>query len=180
MIDNIIIIPFDKKNEDLHSIAALYCKTFIGNTYTSLDFESAVENINKHTSYNGFRGLMAKDKSGTLIGFTYGYTSLPGQFYREKLAAQLTDKQQIEWLNNCFEFVELAVENKVKRMGIGGKLHDRLLSEINHDTSVLTTSPENNPAINLYISKGWEVIKENAAVISMGDVQVIMGKKIYR
>ncbi len=175
-----MITPFGKKDEDLHSVAALYCKTFIGDTYTSQDFESAVENINKHTCYNGFKGFMAKDKSGTLLGFTYGYTSLPGQFYREKLAVQLTYQQEIEWLNDCFEFVELVVETKVKRMGIGGKLHDRLLNEIDHDTSVLTTSAENKPAINLYISKGWAVIKENAVVISMDDVQVIMGKGIYR
>ncbi|MGP4108525.1 GNAT family N-acetyltransferase [Virgibacillus sp. L01] len=175
-----MITPFGKKDEDLHSIVALYCKTFIGDTYTSQDFESAANNINKHTSYGGFKGLKAKDENGTLLGFTYGYTSLPGQFYREKLAAQLTDLQQINWLNDCFEFVELAVETKVRRMGVGRKLHDRLLSKINYDTSVLTTSVENNPAINLYISKGWEVIKENAAVISMDDVQVIMGKRIYR
>lgn len=175
-----MITPFGKKDEDLHSIAALYCKTFLGDNYTCEDFESAIKNINKHTSYEGFKGLKAKDENGTLIGFTYGYTSLPDQFYREKLAAQLTDQQQIEWLNDCFEFVELAVDTKVKRLGIGGKLHDRLLSEIDHDTSVLTTSVENSPAINLYIGKGWKVIKENAAVISMDDVQVIMGKRIYR
>ncbi|SEQ90437.1 Ribosomal protein S18 acetylase RimI [Virgibacillus subterraneus] len=179
MINNNMITPFGKKDEDLHSVAGLYCKTFIGDNYTSMDFENTVENINKHTSYEGFKGLKAKDESGTLIGFSYGYTSLLDQFYREKLAAQLTDQQQIEWLSDCFEFVELAVDTNVRRMGVGRKLHDRLLSEIDHDTSVLTTSVENNPAINLYISKGREVIKENAAVISMDDVQVIMGKRIY-
>ncbi|MFB4169411.1 GNAT family N-acetyltransferase [Virgibacillus sp. JSM 102003] len=179
MINNIMIKQFGKKDEDLHRIAALYCKTFIGGTYTSQDFESAANNINKHTSYEGFKGLKAKDENGTLLGFTYGYTSLPGQFYREKLAAQLSD-QQIEWLIDCFEFVELAVDANVRRMGVGRKLHDRLLSEIDHNTSVLTTPIENNPAINLYISKGWEVIKENAAVISTDDVQVIMGKRIYQ
>jgi len=82
----------------------------------------------------------------------------------------------VNWLNDCFEFVELAVDPMFKRLGIASKLHDALLDSIHHNTAILTTWIKNTPAINLYQSKGWEVIKRDVPVVTEGDLQVIMGK----
>ncbi|HEX7064090.1 MAG TPA: GNAT family N-acetyltransferase [Bacillales bacterium] len=93
-----------------------------------------------------------------LIGFAYGYSSLPGQFYRGKIAAQLSETQANDWLSDCFEFVELAVNPSYKRLGIASQLHDILSDNVDYKTFILTTWVHNSPAINLYKNKGWELI----------------------
>ncbi|SEA91981.1 Acetyltransferase (GNAT) family protein [Thalassobacillus cyri] len=133
--------------EDLHDIAKLYCRTFTGESFSSEELEAAVENIHKHTTYEGFIGLKATDLRGKLIGFSYGYRSFPGQFYGEKLEKQMTLEQASHWLKDCFEFVELAVDSSHKRKGVGSSLHDKTLDEVLNTTSVLITSIDNNPAI---------------------------------
>ncbi len=57
-------------------------------------------------------------------------------------------------------------------------MHDVLLEEVDHNTSILTTNVENSPAVNLYQKKGWKVIKSHAPVISEDSLQVIMVKEI--
>ena len=57
-----------------------------------------------------------------------------------------------------FEFVELAVRPDLRRRGISGRLHDALLSGLDAPTAVLSTEVENEPAIGLYLGRGWEVV----------------------
>jgi len=173
---NINVSFFDNNDSDLEFIGELYGITFIGEDYSPEDKYNAVVNIKKHASYEGFKGLKAKDTNGKLIGFAYGYSSLPEQFYRGKIEAQLSETQTNNWLSDCFEFVELAVDPSYKRLGIASQLHDTLLDNIDHKTSILTTWVNNSPAINLYKNKGWELIKVDAPVITKENPQVIMGK----
>lgn len=177
MTDKITISPFNVNDSDLHLIGDLYCLNFLGENFSVENLEGAIENLNKHAAYEGFTGFKAIDQSGKLAGFVYGYISLPGQFYREKIAAQLTEEQTLIWLSDCFEFVELAVNPTYKRMGVGSRLHDRLMNEIENKTAVLTTSVENSPAISLYENKAWHLIKTDVPVITSENLQVIMGKE---
>ncbi|WP_158598357.1 GNAT family N-acetyltransferase [Falsibacillus albus] len=170
------IVQFYDNDSDIEKIGELYCRTFLGKEYSLEDKEHAIKNIKKHANYHGFFGLKALDEEGNLIGFTYGYESLPGQFYREKIAYQLSAIERDTWLSNCFEFVEIAVNHSYKRLGIASKLHDTLLQNINLKTAVLTTGTDNRPAINLYIKEGWKLIKKDAPVLSENNLQVIMGK----
>lgn len=172
------IFPFYVDDSDIEEIGELYCITFLGKDYSFEDKDGAIKNLNKHSNYEGFKGFKAKDDSGNIVGLAYGYTSLPEQFYRQKIAIQLSEIEINTWFKNCFEFVELAVSPSYKRLGIASKLHDILLEKTNHGTTVLTTGIENNPAINLYRKKGWELIKKDVPVISEDNLQVIMGKEI--
>lgn len=177
MVDEITISPFEAQDPDLNLMGILYCTTFLGADFSAEDLEEAIKNIEKHASYTGFKGFKAKRRD-ELAGFAYGYTNLPGQFYRERIAEQLTEKEKSVWLSDCFEFVELAVNPLYKRMGLGNRLHDDLMNSIGHKTAVLTTGMGNSQAITLYRNKGWQVIKRDAAVITSGNPQLIMGKKI--
>lgn len=178
MDNTITVSPFYTNDSDLQSIGELYCLLFSREESSPEDIKRAVENINKHTSYEGFQGFKAKDEDGRLAGFAYDYQSFPGQFYREKPAAQLTEAEIIYWLKDCFEFVELVVEPSCKRRGIGSLLHDRLMMENGNEMSVLTTWVANQPAIRLYEKKGWQLIKSNVPVVSADNPQVIMGCRV--
>lgn len=173
---SVTIQSFHEHDADLNRIGKLFCRTFTGDHYSDSELENAVSNITKHAGYEGFKGLKAKNQDDRLIGFAYGYFSLPHQFYRKRLELQLTPEQTAKWLSDCFEFVEMAVNPGYRRRRVGGHLHDKLLENSPQKTSVLTTSVDNFPAIQLYKQKGWEVVKADAAVISESQLQVIMGK----
>lgn len=173
---NIKIDDFYHRDPDIEKIAELYCVTFLTDNY-SME-ENAIKNINKHANYEGFIGLKANDDDRNIVGFTYGYTSLPGQFYREKIAEHLSEEDIKTWLFNCFEFVELAVLPSYRRLGIASKLHHALLESVNYNSAVLTTGMENRPAINFYRKHGWEMIKKDVPVISEDNLQAIMGKAL--
>ena len=46
----------------------------------------------------------------------------------------------------------------LRRRGIGGRLHDALLSGLDAPTAVLSTAVGKEPAVELYLGRGWEVV----------------------
>jgi GNAT superfamily N-acetyltransferase len=113
----------------------------------------------RHAEFPGYRGLAAVE-AGRVVGYAYGYTTRPGQYYHEALRAVLPESTYDRWLTDCFEFVELGVEPAARRRGLGGRLHDALLAGRPHATSVLTTGVDNRPARELYEERGWESLFE--------------------
>lgn len=87
-------------------IVEIYCRLFLD------EQENALQNINKHACYEGFKGIKAKNLDGEIIGCAYGSTSSPVQFYHQKMASQLSD---------CFEFVELAVRPDYQRRSVASQ-----------------------------------------------------------
>ncbi|WLD94548.1 GNAT family N-acetyltransferase [Alkalihalobacillus sp. AL-G] len=148
------------------------------NVHNIGDRTSVEERFRRHSTYPGFRRSVAIDDENKVLGFVYGYTSLPEQFYNGKLRAQMTYEQVEKWLSNCFEFVELAVDPYYHRNGLGSKLHDSILEKTTHKTSILTTGAEMAAAQALYKRKGWETIQTDVDVLGAGKRQLIMGKKL--
>jgi ribosomal protein S18 acetylase RimI-like enzyme len=178
MTERITLQPFNQHDQDINKLAELYCRTFLRGDVSTTEAEEAKSNLLKHAGYKGFKGVKAVDVEGNLAGFAYGFTSLPGQFYRVKLEAQLSKELAYAWLSDCFEFVEMAVSPSFRRQGIAGKMHDRLIVSQSHQTSVLTTGMSNEGAIRFYEKKGWKVLKREAAVIGASNLQIIMGLKL--
>ncbi|WP_221563179.1 GNAT family N-acetyltransferase [Alkalihalobacillus sp. TS-13] len=156
----------------LDQVVDIYCRVHGG------EFDNTKERFERHATYEGYQGLVAVDENDKVHGFVYGYTSFPGQFYNGKLRAKMTEKQIEEWLTDCFEFVELAVDPEHHRKGIGKVLHDTILSSIPHQTAIFTTGVEMEAAKNLYLNNGWEIIQENVDVLNTGKHQMNMGNKL--
>ncbi|MFC0523412.1 GNAT family N-acetyltransferase [Pontibacillus salicampi] len=130
----------------------------------------------KHASYPGYIGMVAVCER-EVVGFAYGYTSLAGQFYNERLKMLMKEEEVSTWMENCFEFVELAVHPSFQGHGIGSTLEKRLLDESRHHTSILTTGAVNQKARKLYSQLGWEEVREGY-IIPNGEEMVIMAKHI--
>ncbi|UOQ95321.1 GNAT family N-acetyltransferase [Halobacillus shinanisalinarum] len=169
------IKPFTNTDKDLEAIVEIYCQSF-----KKENAEKVLQTIIKHSTYEGFSGIKYVRESGKVLGFAYGYSSLPGQFYQGKLQLQLNAEERIQWLDNCFEFVELAVAPESRKRGIGRVLLDELLKTTSHATSILTTSTDNLPAIQFYKKNAWQVVKARAAVIPNLPPLVIMGKELTK
>ncbi|MEH7384416.1 GNAT family N-acetyltransferase [Bacillus sp. JJ1521] len=148
----------------------------IDSFYRQVWNQSIIERLKKHLNYDGFRGYIIKSDAEEILGFSYGYSSRPGQYYHQVLAAELGPKEYEKWLEDCFEFVELAVHPKHRNQGYGKLLIHELLKGVTNRTVVLTTQVNNKSARNLYEGLGWMVVREPFIITNNDTPYVIMGK----
>ena len=114
----------------------------------------------RHLERSGFRMFVAR-RDGQIVGYTYGYRSVPGTWWRDHVAEALGPQRSREWLTDAFEFAELAVSPQHRRAGIGSALHDALLDGVGTRTSVLSTLEEDTAGSNLYEKKGWRTLLDD-------------------
>ncbi|MEH7237643.1 GNAT family N-acetyltransferase [Bacillus sp. JJ1562] len=150
----------------------------INGLYRQVWNQSIKERLKKHLNYDGFRGYIMKSNGEEILGFSYGYTSRSGQYYHELLAKELGPIKYEKWLEDCFEFVELAVHPNHRKQGYGKELIHELLKGVTNKTAVLTTQVNNKSARNLYQGLGWVVIKEPFIPNKNDSPYVIMGKAL--
>src|SRR5260370_24965784 len=65
------------------------------------------DTLRRHTTYRGFLSFGAFNLRQRLVGFSYGYSSQPGLWWREQIAAPLSPEQRDDWLADAFELAEL-------------------------------------------------------------------------
>lgn len=115
----------------------------------------------RHSRYQGYQGLVQLDEKSHMVGLAYGYTSRTGQYYHDLLKPALQENGRAEWLEDCFELVELVVAPSVRGSGIGAALLNQLLTAVSNKTAVLTTRENNLGAIRFYERNGWELLKDS-------------------
>jgi ribosomal protein S18 acetylase RimI-like enzyme len=119
------------------------------------------DTLRRHATYAGFRAFGAFNRRGRLLGFSYGYTSRPGLWWREQVAAPLSPEQREVWFSDAFELAELHVHPSAQGHGLGSQLHDRLVRSHGHRTALLTVMHRSHRARQLYASRGWrELVHE--------------------
>ncbi len=176
--EKVSLLPFHTSDPSFDAVVRLFSDSFFDGHYSDSDLQEAKENILKHSKRPGFRGITAFDGHGEVIGFIYGYVSLPGQFYHNQLKKALDPEAADEWLTNSFELVELAVDKKFRRRGVGSHLHDALLGRLPCEKAILTVGKGNETARRFYLEKGWEILAPEAVVIPGIEPQTIMVKRL--
>ncbi|EJR54601.1 hypothetical protein IIM_01541 [Bacillus cereus VD107] len=167
------IVSMQRDEELIENMVNLYCIVF-----ERTNFEEMKERINRHMDYPNFKGIVALNDEGAVIGFSYGYQSLNGQYYNQLMREVLNFEKVDQWLEDCFEFVELAVHPKYRNVGLGTKLHNGLLEGIPNRTSVLTTQINNLKARSLYEKLDWVNVLEPFHPSKDNAPYVLMGKAI--
>ena len=138
-----------------------------------------IQSLPIHIQRADFRFIGAFDDSPEqLVGFAYGYTSQPGQWWYEQVKAALPAQITEEWLNNSFQFAEIAVSPGFQGQGIGSRLHDDLLKGLWHDKAILSTLQAETVAHRLYRNRGWVVLRENLFFPEVNRPYQIMGLEI--
>lgn len=112
--------------------------------------------LHRHADRDGFVafGACVGDER---VGFTYGYTTERNQWWHEQVRVALGARAD-HWLTDSFEYVELALLSRYRRLGIGKRLHDALLAAQPHPRAVLSTIDAVTAGRRLYESAGWEVL----------------------
>lgn len=117
--------------------------------------------LQEHAERPGFCGFWASDAAGSMIGFVYGFSGAPGQFWYDIVSQALEPALVERWMGDYFELVQLAVCPRYQGRGIGTHLHDAILGCTQHTTAALTTAQQETPALRLYRRRGWRTIHEN-------------------
>jgi ribosomal protein S18 acetylase RimI-like enzyme len=137
----------------------------------------AEEALPGHARRDGFRCVVARE-DGLVVGFAYGYTSAPGQWWHDWVRS-LLDAAQVEvWMSDAFELVELAVRPAAQGRGHGARLHDAVLADRPHRTALLTTRDEDTPARRLYRRRGWVPLREGWRPSARQPPLVFMGLRL--
>jgi ribosomal protein S18 acetylase RimI-like enzyme len=119
---------------------------------------SFANTLRRHASYGGFRAFGALNVRGRLVGFSYGYTSQSGLWWREQISEPLSNEQREYWLSDAFELAELHVHPTAQGRHLGSGLHDSLLRDVRHRTALLSVMHKSERARHLYASRGWQTL----------------------
>jgi ribosomal protein S18 acetylase RimI-like enzyme len=108
-----------------------------------------------HTGNDGFACRTAVLADGRLVGFGYGYTSAPGQWWHDLVRRAVSGQTADEWLRDAFELSEMHVLPAYQGAGIGRKLLTSLAGAIGHQAILLSTPDADTRAFRLYRSLGF-------------------------
>lgn len=135
--------------------------------------------LDRHVKNEGFRCVAAMvAASGRFCGFGYGYTSRKGQWWHDQVVRQLDARTVDLWFSDAFEIVELALQPQMQGLGIGGRLHDRLLEPVPHCTAVLSTLDAETRGLHLYQNRGWRIIRNGFIFSGVREPYLIMGLRL--
>jgi ribosomal protein S18 acetylase RimI-like enzyme len=109
----------------------------------------------RHATHPGFACRAAVLDDDTLVGFGYGYTTRPGQWWHDLVRRALDDEQARQWLGNAFELSELHVLPDYQGGGTGRVLLGELAGGLPHDSMLLSTPDIDTRAFRLYRHVGF-------------------------
>ena len=137
------------------------------------------DRVPRHSGRDGFRFLGAFEPGGRLVGFVYGYTGGPGQWWYDKVAAAFDKTARAEWLERPhFELTELAVDPAYQGFGIGSRLHDAVLADVPHERALLSALADNGRVIRFYEHRGWHVLLPELRFEQGRPLFAILGKEL--
>lgn len=115
-----------------------------------------------HSSHLGFACRAAIEADGTLVGFGYGYTTRPGQWWHDLVRRAISPAAE-DWLDGAFELSELHVLPSYQGAGIGRRLLTDLCAEIGefHRAVLLSTPDRDTRAFHLYRDLGFVDLARN-------------------
>jgi ribosomal protein S18 acetylase RimI-like enzyme len=115
----------------------------------------------KHVTLPGFACRAAVLEDNTLVGFGYGYTTRPGQWWHDLVRRAVDTSTAVEWLGDAFELSELHVLPEYQGIGIGRRLLTSLAAGIPHSAILLSTPDTDTRAFRLYRDTGFVDLARN-------------------
>ena len=139
--------------------------------------EGFVDRVRRYSARDGFVLAVAAD-GNAVVGIALGVTAHPGDWWRDTVAQQLTLAEQREWLGDaCLEFVHLAVVPTRQGSGLGGALHEAVVTSSKAATGLLTVDRRVERAYGLYLTRGWVVLR-NSITVGAGGQMTLMVRRL--
>jgi ribosomal protein S18 acetylase RimI-like enzyme len=132
----------------------------------------------KHSTLEGFACRAALNDQGELVGFGYGYTTRPGQWWHDLVRRALLREQAVDWLENAFELSELHVLPNHQGIGIGRRVLTSLAGGISHQAMLLSTPDSDTRAFRLYRDTGFVDLARNYLFPGDGRPFAVLGARL--
>ena len=143
--------------------------------------EFGADRVPRHAGREGFRFFGAFGPPARLLGFVYGYTGAPGQWWYDKVAAALDAPDRTAWVEEPhFELTEIAVDPEHQGRGIGSALHDVVLEGLPYARALLSALADNERVIRFYRERGWHVLLPKLRFEQGRPFFAILGKELRK
>lgn len=164
-------------------LAAVYRATFTQPPFDETEDDVtrwSGEILPRHAARRDFRCRVARASadSGSIVGFVYGYTGGPGEYWHDVVAPALDPATAAAWLAGGFEVVTLAVAPAHRGRGLGAALLAAILDGLPNPTALLSTLRQQTPALNLYRTRGWVTLAEPVLFPGIPTEYLVLGKRL--
>ncbi|HEV2526936.1 MAG TPA: GNAT family N-acetyltransferase [Thermomicrobiales bacterium] len=113
------------------------------------------EALRGHVAYPDFEATLLYE-GDQLLGFTYGHTNAPDQWWYRQVAVHLTRRDRVQVFDGAWVIVELAVDPGARRRGLGRRLlRTATTGRPHHRWAVLSTVVAESAAVSLYRYEGF-------------------------
>ena len=171
----------------LLELGEVYAQAFSGPPYHKPDDELAsfVEDGLEQSGRPGFVACAAFEQrqagaAARPVGFAYASELLPEYWWYRQIEPHLVRIGQTHWLQDAFELTQMAVLPGFQGQGIGGRLHDLLLTDLPNRHGLLSTLYGETNATGLYRRRGWQILLEPFQFSGVNRSYRIMGKNIQK
>jgi ribosomal protein S18 acetylase RimI-like enzyme len=161
-------------------IVGIYLEAFTRPPYNKPGWEidGFADSLLKQLGREDYRFVGAFDGgSGQIVGFAYGYASTASPWWYGAVRPALEEARNAGWLEDSFQFVEIAVDPKAQGQGVGSRLHDELLGGIRQKRAVLSTLQADTAAHHLYRGRGWVVLCQDLFFPEVERRYQVMGRE---
>ncbi|MGI8415834.1 MAG: GNAT family N-acetyltransferase [Nakamurella sp.] len=116
----------------------------------------------EHAKRPGFRCVAAFGSHGTPLGFAYGYTGRPGQWWHNEVCRGLSTVAAGEWRADYVEVTELHVRPETQGRQVGERVLRQFLQQCPEQRVLLSTPEGENRAWRLYRRLGFgDVLRQH-------------------
>ena len=161
------VLPLDPDSPDLAAAIALY-RAVWGDELP----------LRRQAGYPGFRGMKAVAPGGDLVGFAFGTTALPDQWWPSRVAPVIGAERAERELYGSFVIYELVVSSDWRRHGIATRLMHALLAGLPQPRVTLSTECDNMPARALYARLGFQPLVERMRFRPDAEEYTVLGRAL--
>ena len=162
--------PFDASSPTFDEVIRIYLEVFGGDEAGTRGFIARYA-----TTLPDWRGLVAH-VSGRVAGMGFVVRSLPGQWWHDRVAAQVGASHPA--LQDVWVLVDLAVRPAYQNRGIGAAIMNTLLASQPWPRALLSTEVRNACARRLYTRNGWRLLHPGFAFITGQEPYVVMARDL--
>jgi len=123
--------------------------------YPEITGEQRAVTARRHTRNAGFVCRAAVTDTNDVVGFGYGYSTTPGQWWHDLVRRAMTREMAAEWLTDAFELSELHVLPEYQGCGIGRALLEGIAADVPQAVMLLSTPDADTRAFRMYRAMGF-------------------------
>lgn len=164
------LVTFDLHSPLLPGVLAAYVRIWGHKGYEP--------QVRLHATYPGFKGIAAVSATGEVAGYIYGTTTLPGQWWPDRIAPVIGHERAQQRLYGSFCVTELGIIPLHRRQGLATQLMRAILADLPHTHVTLSTECANLAARSLYERLGFDYLVERMRFTEGGEDYAVLDRPL--